>query len=382
MRKTTLQITKTKVRGVRYWCVTIPKTGGGRTRRFFKATPEGKREAETFVQVSKTQQANFGTAALDFPDRLRVEAVECAATLEPYGKTLREAVAFFRKHLDAAKTSVPLEKAISELIENRRGTGTSEKYRYDLNLHLGRLSRDFPQKTVSEISTADLDGWLAALPFEPITRNTFRRDVRTLFKFCVTRDYCTTSPATNTRAAKCVAEKIGILTPPQLGRLLESADEKILPFIAIGAFAGLRTAELMKLDWSQIDLESGLIEVSAEQSKTSRRRLVKILPALDAWIRPLARNTGPVACTNMRKLMDAAKATAGIEEWPSNALRHSYASHHIAHFNDAAALALEMGHTNTKMIFEHYRQLVKPKIAERYWNTRPANASNVVAMTA
>ena len=28
---------------------------------------------------------------------------------------------------------------------------------------------------------------------------------------------------------------------------------------------------------------------------------------------------------------------AGIEEWPHNALRHSFASYHLARFNDAAA---------------------------------------------
>jgi len=51
MRKTTLQISKAKIKRGRkkelYHCVTLPKPGGGRTRRFFKFTPEGKREAET-----------------------------------------------------------------------------------------------------------------------------------------------------------------------------------------------------------------------------------------------------------------------------------------------------------------------------------------------
>ena len=194
-------------------------------------------------------------------------AQEAAAILTPYGKTIRDAVSYYRTHLDAEAHSVSLETAINELIENRRATGVSKKYCYDLGLHLGRLRDDFPQKSVAEITTADLDSWLAGLPFEATTRNTFRRDVRTLFAFCVTRGYCEHNPATNTRAAKHVAEKIGILTADQTARLLEAADEKIVPFLAIGAFAGLRNAELQKLDWSQIDLEAGLIEVAAKQSR-------------------------------------------------------------------------------------------------------------------
>ena len=55
MRKTTLQISKAKIKRGRkkelYHCVTLPKPGGGRTRRCFKFTPEGKREAAPQLTV-------------------------------------------------------------------------------------------------------------------------------------------------------------------------------------------------------------------------------------------------------------------------------------------------------------------------------------------
>jgi integrase len=70
---------------------------------------------------------------------------------------------------------------------------------------------------------------------------------------------------------------------------------------------------------------------------------------------------------------------AGITEWPDNALRHSFASYHVAHFKDAKALALEMGHTDSGILFNHYRALVKPKEAARYWNIRPLTTKKVVA---
>src|SRR5439155_25059016 len=73
-----------------------------------------------------------------------------------------------------------------------------------------------------------------------------------------------------------------------------------------------------------------------------------------------------------RDLSDAARETARIEQRPHNALRHSFASYHLARFNDAAALALELGHTSAHLVFQHYRQLVRPKQAERYWNIMPA----------
>jgi integrase len=64
------------------------------------------------------------------------------------------------------------------------------------------------------------------------------------------------------------------------------------------------------------------------------------------------------------------------------ALRHSFASYHVAYFKDAKALALEMGHTDSGMLFNQYRALVKPNDAERYWNIRPATMENVVPLAA
>ena len=82
--------------------------------------------------------------------------------------------------------------------------------------------------------------------------------------------------------------------------------------------------------------------------------------------------------------MEAARAAAGIGLWPNNALRHSFASYYLAHFKRAGAaeLALEMGHTNANLVFQHYRQIVKPNEAKRYWALTPAaKATNVVPLT-
>jgi integrase len=97
---------------------------------------------------------------------------------------------------------------------------------------------------------------------------------------------------------------------------------------------------------------------------------------------PYARLSGNVTPQNYRELLDAAREGAAITDWPQNGLRHSFASYHLAKFNDAAALALELGHTNSNLVFQHYRQLVKPKQAERYWKIAPAIAGKKVVQFA
>src|SRR5207248_4608051 len=100
----------------------------------------------------------------------------------------------------------------------------------------------------------------------------------------------------------------------------ESTTPDVLPYIAIGLFAGLRRAEIERLDWSEVDFESGLIEVTARNAKTARRRHVTIQPNLREWLLPLRKHRGNVTPeATFRQAFNQARTAAGIDEWPDNA---------------------------------------------------------------
>src|SRR5262249_23788199 len=196
--------------------------------------------------------------------------------------------------------------------------------------------------------------------------------------FASERGYCVGNPAARTARAKVIETAIGILTVDQTARLLENAPAELVPYVAIGAFAGLRRAELERLDWKEVDLQSNLIEVTASKAKSARRRFVRIQPNLAKWLQPHARLSGNVAPPTYRELLDDAREAAKIHEWPQNGLRHSFASYHLARFKDAPALALELGHTSAHLVFNHYRELVRPKQAEYYWKIAPAGSGKKI----
>lgn len=206
------------------------------------------------------------------------------------------------------------------------------------------------------------------------------------FNFALKRGYAAGNPAEKIDKAKERSGNIGILRVPEAAKLLENAAPEILPYIAIGLFAGLRRAEIERLDWSEIDFESELIEVKAEKSKTAQRRFVKIEPNLREWLLPVRKHRGSVVPeeNDFRRHFDAAREGAELcgERWPDNALRHSFASYHLAHFRNAAATALELGHYDSRITFRHYRELVKPKEAERFWKIRPVTTDKVVHLPA
>jgi integrase len=368
MRKTRLALTKTKVSGRRYYCVTIPKLGGGRNRRFFK----DKVEAETFMQFAKVQQENYGTAALSIPDALRVEAIECCELLQPFGVTLRDAAKFYAAHLKAVTGSRKVGEVVADLLVARAADGMSARYLGDLRVRLGRFVQSFGEEMIAGISASRIDEWLRGLGVGAVTRNTFRRRLAVLFSFAKRRGYVTENPIADVERAKERETEIEILSVNQVARLLECTSSDMLPFWAIGAFAGLRRAEIERLTWSEVDFDADMIEVKASKSKTASRRLVTIQPNLRKWLAPYRTRTGRVCPVNLQRKINEDRERAGLRaEWPQNALRHSFGSYYLAQFGDAAKLALEMGNSPAT-IFKHYRQLVKPKQAERYWKIAPA----------
>ncbi len=198
-----------------------------------------------------------------------------------------------------------------------------------------------------------------------------RSRLSTLFSFARRQGYTQVNPIPDVERAKERSGEIGILTVDQTSALLKNASAETIPYWSIGAFAGLRTAEIERLDWREVDFGAGLIEVKASKAKTATRRLVTIQPNLAAWLVTYKEKKGAVCPVGLRhKLLEDRERAEPRKEWPSNALRHSFGSYHLAQFKDAAALALQMGNSPA-MIFRHYRELVRPADAEKYWKLVP-----------
>ena len=129
---------------------------------------------------------------------------------------------------------------------------------------------------------------------------------------------------------------------------------------------------MMRLDWSEVDQVRGYITVSAKKAKTARRRLIPIASSLAQWLRPYAEMSGllwPKGGRFYHKAINRLLSDIGMTHWPQNALRHSFASYHLAKHCNASELMLHMGHTSTKQIFSAYRELVHSQAAGAYWTS-------------
>jgi integrase len=330
---------------------------------------------------AKVERENFGLVMASFPDRLRVEAIKAQESLAPFGKTISDAVAFYRTHLEQTAKSRPVAEVVHDLLNARKADGVSKRYHKDLRNRLTRFADSFGTRLISEITVPEIEKWLRCLCVSALTRNSYRLRLSALFEFAAAQGWVAKNSIALVAKAKTPSGKIGILKPTELAMLLEQASQDTLPYWAIGAFAGLRSAELERLEWQDIHFDSGLVEVTAAKAKTAARRFVAIQKPLSEWLKAYQGKSGKVCPAGLRKKLEADRTRAGLSKWPSNALRHSFASYHLAHFCDGAKLALEMGHRDQKLIFANYRELVKPKEAAKFWNIMPAPDA-VIAMAA
>lgn len=142
--------------------------------------------------------------------------------------------------------------------------------------------------------------------------------------------------------------------------------------MAIGAFAGIRTAEVCRLDWSEVNLETGLIEIKKGKAKTLSRRLVPITENLALFLTGVEERNGPVWAQSepfLFDLMRDAGNDSGVK-WKHNALRHSFISYRVAKIKNVNEVAMEAGNS-PDMIFKHYRELVTEKEADAWFGVTP-----------
>ena len=222
-----------------------------------------------------------------------------------------------------------------------------------------------------------------------------------------------------------------MFTAAELTEMLGCASERMIPFLVLGAFAGIRHAEIQRLEWKDIRFDDGSIEVRASKAKTASRRLVPVLPNLKEWLLKYRQPAGLVvtqrnvafelhliakranqfrratwATTNwitdeqlkqaeaQAKEVEAKRKgksklrsqkgevppgaeTAEMEGWESfawkhNALRHSFISYRLAAVQNTAQVALEAGNS-PRMVFSNYRELVRPVDAEKWFEVTPAS---------
>jgi integrase len=265
---------------------------------------------------------------------------------------------------------------VTEFLDEKEKQGRSERHVETLSSHCKRFGGAVSMN-VGSVTAGDVDVFLDSLNVGARTRDNVANSIRTLFEFAKRKRYLPSDFDELSRVTRLDNGEDGpieIYTPKEIAALLEAADESLVPFIAIGGFAGLRSSEIRRLDWQDVKFDSDCIIVQKGKVKKrgKSRRIVPMPANLKAWLKPFERKAGKVWPHSKPYLYEslAVVAVKAKVPWKSNALRHSFVSYRVAYIKNVPQVALEAGNS-AQMIDSNYRELVTEAESQKWFSIMP-----------
>ncbi len=370
--------------GFSYQVLIPAKFAGKRMRRQFK----DKEVAFAWAKEQHEQLLQHGQHHYNLTGYQSKDAFNAFEILEGFDITLSQAAEFAKLHLNPPAGDISVLELTAILIEEKEKQNLRSRSINDIRSRLGIFSRSFGSRVVKEISQTEIEEWLnnfTTLSVRSIIN--YRLCLSTFFNYAVNKGFRVDNPVKKIPIPKIDWKPPVILKVTQAEDLVLHAaktdeDMGLLPLVALGLFAGLRSTEIYRLDWSVIDLERQLLTVGPQIAKKRQLRVMDLMDNCVAWLQLCHNKKGKVAPA--KSYINFAKLTnqAGFPHWGgnySNAMRHSFGSYYYALTSDSSKTAAMLGHRSSdQMLFDHYRSLASRTEGGKYFSILPANAEQSV----
>lgn len=294
------------------------------------------------------------------------------------GVSLMEAVDYYLlMHGDTSeKTGVDMVKIKDDFLKSAEEAGNQIRDIQTLRSHLTRFV-EAVKIPMERVRPVDIDKYLQASPdWSNRTRNNNRTSILRLFNWAKEKERLGQNhfnPVERATTYKVeAAESPGIFTPEQLQTLFIHVEEDWVPYLAVSAFAGVRSAEVTRLHWEDVLFDEKVIVLEARHTKTKRRRVAHMPDNLVEWLKSFeGEKKGPLCPAKTSTKMTGRLAAASKVEWVHNGLRHSYISYQMAILRDAAKVAEQCGNS-PEQVQANYKANATETEANRWFSVRPA----------
>lgn len=403
----TIRRQKTTVKGHEYTRHAVDfgtDSHGKRVRRTF--TSEAKARAAIREHLDRQKSDAAAQAILqrkigERADKLGTDdLLDAAAALDVLkgSACLLDAARYYMTHNRPPSGKRTVKDVIAEYLAEAEADGLRPASMQDLKNRLGRFADAFGSRPVHEIGKADVQEWSRSKhtakqngePISGLTRKHYLTVVGGLFNYALEQGYIAENPLTkksrrrrkaNGMEDETMPEIITVAEVEAMMRAAQEHDPSMLPALAIGFFAGVRTNELQQLDWSNVNIADGRITIPPSIAKKRSVRHIDIADNLAAWLAPYWQDAGPITPSGgtWRYRFDKIRDKAELKRWPHNAMRHCFATFYLLKTDDANKTALQLGHRDTDLLFNHYRGLATREDSERFWAIRPEGKGGVIA---
>ncbi|HVR30194.1 MAG TPA: site-specific tyrosine recombinase XerD [Thermoanaerobaculia bacterium] len=276
-------------------------------------------------------------------------------------------------------------------VERGRSPRTIEAYRRDLD----RLARSLAAAGGGDPLSADqgaLAEHLQTLRRSGLSAATQRRGlvaIRRFYRFLVAEGDRADDPSMNLLFPKRGRHLPTVLDEDEIERLLAAPDPssplglRDKSMIELMYATGLRVSELVGLELPRLRLDEGFVVVLG---KGGRERVVPVGDAAELWTsrylagaRPhLATGShqilfvnsrgGPLSRQGFWKILGLHARVAGVESVSPHVLRHSFATHLLAHGADLRSVQAMLGHADisTTQIYTHIHEQRLRSLYDRF----------------
>jgi integrase len=345
-------------------------TDEGRKRTFFKT----KKEADAFRLKKIAEYERIGNDAKFLSDNKLRKLIEAEKILDPYDVDIVQAAKFYVKHVELTNRSITFKEAVPEFLEYKEKAGLSKIYIKPLKYRFDRILKSFSKRLLVDITGRELSNWISRLSLSPVSKNNYRLNLSAFYSWSVKMGYCEENPIAAVARVKNRNDSIEIFTVSEMNKMISVAQGDVLAFLTIGGFGGLRSSEIERLNWSDINLAKGFIDLSASKTKTAQRRLVYYEDNLSQFINLLCKVNSPVCEKGFERRLRNFKKEIEHEfdiRWKKNGLRHSFATYYMAMSNDSAKTSMLLGQSNQDVVFKHYRDVVSEEEGKMYFDIFP-----------
>lgn len=317
------------------------------------------------------------------------EYVEFTDVLREAGMKASEAFGILRAHVSKAKIIPKLcRDIVNEFLEAKRTNTFGErhsgsKWVRTLTSQLTPFGEYF-SVPLQLVTAGQMEAWLNSLKVVGKTRKGYRTAISGLVSFAKAKKYLAPDwdQLKDVPVPRCDKVKKTLFTPEEMTRMLARAPGKMIPFMTLGSFGGVRHEEMnpedqkkIPLDWR--DVGTKIIRIREETSKTGEERFITMPENLIKWLTPYRKPNGPVCVVaNTSNALDRIKKKAGIKAGKNetrNGFRKSWETYSEAIKENLVNVSGEAGHSQA-VAKKNYISSTFKEEAQRWFTIVPSDS--------
>ena len=269
--------------------------------------------------------------------------------------------------------------AFLKAAQKRCAHSTLRDYKSAIEYH---LKPAFGDRLLVDLSATEIKAWIGGLAISAKRINNVLVPLRGVLGDAFGDGVIERNPAARIKNLPHRTEEPDPLKPEEVSKLLQACDLQVRNLFQFAIWTGMRTSELIGLEWGDIDWNRGVARVRRasvrKQIKVPKtaagERDVKLLPgALDAlegqkqfsllqagrvFLNPRTGNPWETDAQIRRTAWQPAVRKAGIRERNPYQTRHTFASLCLTGGEDIAWVARQLGHKSIAMTLNRYARFM------------------------